>query len=476
MYPLCDNRLLPRIAGFILALLVVVVAAPAAAGDESPALWLASVEAGVGPVDDELFLHLTPRLTFLRPVSRPVCDDNQDCDTMLEVSLHVPLRLALTDRDDGWLRSQDWMEVSDFFRVLRRIEYGSVREPVHIRLGELGPVHLGHGTIVHDYYNVITTDHFRPGLKGHLDYERWGAELLVNDLTGPNLMGVRGRWRPPQLYEEQTDWQKLTFGASVVGDVTAPYELAVGDDDQLVAGPGLHPVVEDTRPTAVAGIDARWDAFAGDGWSTSPFIDLNHHFGLGTGVHTGVIWNQNIGDDIRLSSRLEYRLLTGRYIPDYFDSFYEITRFRHPDYTAYADGYPGPKLRSAGGIDPTTRHGGLGRVQTRLYDRVTVAAAYADASGPTGTSFRLRASYDHDDQGRIGLFFAGFAPGERSFGATVGQLLSLDGALAALEGRYTIWGPLYAHGQLARQWRLREDGRFDNVHLFNLGVGAGTRF
>ncbi len=450
----------------------------AVAEEESPTLWLVSAEAGAGPIDGDLFVNFTPRLTALRPVPLLWCENDEECETMLEVSLHLPLRLDVTGADDGIIRREDWLEPRDYFRLLRRLEYGSTQEPLHLRLGEIGPVQLGHGTVVNDYYNVVTTDHYRPGLTAQFDDDRWGAEVLINDLTGPNLFGIRGRWRPEQLYDEDSQWRRVALGASTTADVTAPWQLAEADDDtgDVVAGTGLLPVVDEARPTVVTGVDARWELPAGSGWSITPYTDLNHHFGLGTGVHLGLIWNQQLGEDIRLSSRLEYRLLTGRYIPDYFDHAYELTRYHHPDFTAPDDEPAAPRLRAASRISPQTRHGGLLRLQSRFFEWLTLSAAYADATGPTGASLRFRASYDHEDRGRFGVFYAKSAPGERSFGDTMTELFGVDGALTAVEARYTIWGPIYGHGQLAQLWRVTEQGEIDHVYLWNIGVGAGTRF
>ncbi len=456
------------------ALLLATAAASANDGDSAP-LWLTSAEVGVGPIDDALFVHLTPRLSYLRPVPLVGCDGATGCTTLLEVSLHIPLRISIDADHDGWLRRRDWREVSDFFRLIRRVEYGSPEESIHLRAGEIGPAHLGHGTLVNGYYNVVTTDHYRLGLNGHIDRPRWGAELLINDLTGPNLVGLRGRYRPPVLYEPDSDAQQFSLGASLVTDLTAPYQLeTVGDSEQPVASPDFHPATETTRPTTAFGVDVRWEGLDRTDWDLTPYTDINHHIGLGSGVHTGVLWNQNFGTSLRLSSRLEYRLLTARYLPDYFDPVYEITRYRHP--SMGTGGFAGPKLRAAASADEALRHGGFGQVSARIRNWITLSAAFSDGTGHTGADLRLRASFDYQDRARVGFFFYQFSSGPRDFGSTLRELTRLDGALAALEGRIDIAGPLYAQGQYARQWQLREDGRFDNIHLWNLGLGMGTQF
>lgn len=462
---------IPAMAVAILATALFTTTA-SATQDRSPSVWMTSAELGVGPVDDEMFVHLTPRLTHLRTVPTPFCDD-ADCRTYLETSAHVPLRLRATGREEGLIRRRDWSEASDFFRILRRVEYGTPAENAHLRAGEIGPVDLGHGTIVNGYYNVVTTDHYRLGAVGHLEDDRRGLELLVHDLTSPNLTGARARWRPPRLHESDSGWRSLTVGASMVADLRAPRRLATGDPEgRLVAGPGHHPVVDHRRPTAVAGLDVQFDVSSGDDWSVAPYTDLNHHFGLGTGLHAGLLVHQDVGDRLRVSSRLEYRMLGDHYLPDYFDTVYELTRYRHPHLEDPDTGYPGPKLRAAASTEATTRHGGFGQLQVRIDPGLTLAVAYADATGPPGANLRLRAAFDYEETLSVGVFFHQFGAGDDR----LEQLVSLDGALAAAEVRYGLWGPLYAHGQWARQWQLREDGRFDNVRLWKAGLGAGTEF
>lgn len=442
-------------------------------------LWMATGEIGFGPIEEDYFLHLTPRLTLLRPTSLLWCDSDGDeaCETLFETSVQVPLRLRIIDEppeQGNMLRREDWHEAADYFRILRRVEYGSADDPIHVRTGELGSVNLGNATIVNSYYNTVTTDHYRLGLQGHVDTDRWGGEALINDLTRPNLVGLRARARPEQIFDPDSTRRRFTVGASAVADFTAPTRLATADGQPAVAGPDLFPLVDARDATFIYGADLRWNALRRPSWSLTPYTDFNHHSGLGSGLHIGLLWDQDIGDDLRLSSRLEYRLLLSQYVPDYIDPIYEITRYQHPAYDE--PGLAGPKLTAAASFDPRTRHGGFGQLQARIAHLLTLSAAFSDATGPTGADLRLRASVEYEDRARIGVFYYQFAPGERRFSATLGDLVDPDGALTAAEGRFTVWGPVYAHGQFARQWRLRADGQFENIHLWNAGLGAGATF
>lgn len=466
---------IPAVCGSVLFAALFLATTQAAAQQDSPSVWITSGEVGVGPVDEDVFLDVTPRLTYLRPV--PLLFEEQE-ETLFEASLHVPLRLRIIDReptDDEVLRREDWAEIPDYFRIIRRVEYGTPRDPIHLRAGELGPARLGHGTIVDDYYNVITTDHYALGLTGKITRPRWSTELLHSGLAGPAVLGARAEARPPVLYEAESPWQRIGLGATVAGDFRAPTALVDGDGGHpAVAGNDLRPLVDDQQPTAVTGVDARWELPHGDRWNITPYTDFNHHFGLGSGLHTGVFFDRDITDWMQISTRFEHRLLLGQYVPVYFDAVYELTRFQHPGYAPETT--PAPKRTAADDIDPGVEHGAKGQLQTRIADMVTLAAAFSDATGQTGSDLRLRASIETEDHARIGVFFYQFAPGDHTFAESLAELARIDGSLTAIEGRFTIWGPLYAQGQLARKWRLGDDGRFDNVHLWNVGLGAGVQF
>ena len=447
------------------------------AEEEAPRqVWILSGEVGVGPIEEDTFLHINPRLTFLQRLPSLLCTQG-DCETFFEAALQVPIRLRLVDQDppqDELLRREDWLELSDYFRVIRRLEYGSNRTPVHLRVGEIGPANLGNGTVVNGYYNVITVDHYRLGLQARVDQERWGGELMANNLVSPNLWGLRAHARPGFLFEQGDTLKSFSLGVSAVADFTAPTRLERGADELVSVGPNLNPVVAERQVTAIVGADLRWHGLGGAMWFTTPYVDVNHHIGLGTGVHVGGFVSRSFFyGAVDLTGRAEYRYLTGRYLPDYIDPLYELTRYQTP---AAEPGLAGPKLRVASSLPDEQRQGYFIQLQTRLLGALDLSAAYADESGPSAANLRLRASAHFNDTARVGLFYYKFALPSESFGDLFRELMDRDGALVAAEARAGIWGPFYAHGQLGQQWRLRDDGVFDNILLWNAGVGAGVTF
>jgi len=104
--------------------------------------------------------------------------------------LHAPLRLRVYDGGTPaagptpGLRQEDWNGWSNKTRILRFAEWGQAGEPVHVRLGELNGVTLGHGTIVGRYYNNVDMDHYRTGLMLEADGGAIGVSALASDLVG----------------------------------------------------------------------------------------------------------------------------------------------------------------------------------------------------------------------------------------------------------------------------------------------------
>ena len=465
-------------------LLTIAIAAPASAqssagseSDDAPVVML-SAEAGVGPVAEDVFLNLTPRLTFIKPLPAPLCEGGGTCSALLHAALQVPLRLRLADRapeQSTLLREEDWLELSDYLRIIRRLEYGTLNDPLYVRLGELGGASLGNGTIIGGYYNVITTDHYRLGLRAHLDLKRAGVELLANNLASPNLLGVRAHARPSTFFENAPRaLDRLQLGATLVTDLRAPTDLERNPDGSALAGPTREPRVESSQPTTLLGLDLRANLIERARLSLTPYLDLNAHPGLGSGLHAGLLWRQNIADPVEISARLEYRRLSGRYLPEYIDPLYEVSRFQSLSPTE--PGLAGPKLRVARSTPPTTRHGAQAWVQARLAGILTLSAAYEDAQGPGNAALRARAALQLAGRLQLGAFYyKAHLDGPATESITEG-IVDRDGALTVAEGRLGLWGPLYAHAQYGGLWQLRDDGVFETVRLWNIGLGAGMSF
>ncbi|RAL24782.1 hypothetical protein DL240_00805 [Lujinxingia litoralis] len=444
----------------------------------SDTVLMLSGEAGIGPLDEDIFLSITPRLTYIRPLPALYCPDDSACSSLFHASLQIPLRLRLADRhpeQHSLIRQEDWLELSDYLRVLRRLEYGTPNAPLYLRLGELGGASLGHGTIIGGYYNVITTDHYRLGLRAHLDLPRGGVELLANNLASPNLLGIRAHLRPSSFFKNAPRaLDRISLGATLVSDLRAPTDLVRTTRGSALAGPTLQPRVASAQPTTLLGFDARIDLLNRPRLSLTPYLDLNTHFGLGSGLHAGLLWRQNIADPVELSAKLEYRHLSDQYLPEYIDPIYEVSRYQTA--SPVEPGLAGPKLRVAHSADAASRHGFQAWLQTRIAGILTLSAAYEDAQHSGNAALRARAALQLATRLQLAAFYYKTnLDGPQSSG-TLNALTNLDGALTLAEGRLGLYGPLYAHARYGGLWKLRDDGTFETVRLWNLGLGAGIQF
>lgn len=56
------------------------------------------------------------------------------------------------------------------------------------------------------------------------------------------------------------------------------------------------------------------------------------------------------------------------------------------------------------------------------------------------------------------------------------QVLDLDGALVVAESRIHLHGPVFALGTYGRMWRLADNGQYQTVDDWNVGLGASMGF
>jgi len=106
-------------------------------------------ELGFSQIDEDFFFNLNLRL-------------NMDWE-MFGFGIQTPVRMRVWDRepktDDygGFIRREDWDQVSDFFKIIRYVYVGQwdKKSLFYVRLGELNNTTVAHGTIMHRYYNTL---------------------------------------------------------------------------------------------------------------------------------------------------------------------------------------------------------------------------------------------------------------------------------------------------------------------------------
>jgi hypothetical protein len=282
---------------------------------------------GFGQIREDFFLNLNLRL-------------NMDWE-MFGFGVQTPLRLRLIDRDpktDDYLkviRREDWDQISDFFKIVRYVYVGQYdkKGPFYARLGELAATTVGHGTIMHRYYNTLDSTRWHLGLNGAVNIWAIGAEVVLNDVTDPWVIGARLQVKPLHIVFGESYWDGLHVGASMFTDYKAPFSIATDPAGLPLADEDGVPLVDGQRTVFVAGTDVGFDILAHEIISITPYVDFNKitRVDQGYGLHIGVLWNLRIPaviDTLQIDLRTEYRRTSGDYLGPYFNSVYEIERYR----------------------------------------------------------------------------------------------------------------------------------------------------
>ena len=223
------------------------------------------------------------------------------------VGLNINL---LYNTETGHIRSEDWDEGYDWARLIRYLRYGHKRDKFYARVGALDAARLGHGFIMNYYTNEASYDERKIGLVFDLDLGLGGFEFGVNNLGRLEVVGLRGYVRPLQQYIDVPIVKDLTFGATVVADVD-PDGIRDTDDGLYEFGWDIElPLIRTSMLTSFVYYDwAKIDSF-------------------GSGQAVGIEANLTLVAGVaEMSAKLERRWLGERFLPSYFNAFYEVERY-----------------------------------------------------------------------------------------------------------------------------------------------------
>ena len=329
----------------------------------------------------------------------------------VELRLGAPVRLRMYDRDPEQgpvLRSTEWDEVGDYLAILQQLSYSGDyvfaeqgRAMIDLRVGNLGRVHVGHGSIVHGYANSLDLDRRRTGIdldarvEGALLEQTAGAELalVIGDLAGQQVFGSR----------LGGDWAGAGIGLSVFGDPLAPRAVTpvVAGGAALAVDGQNRLTTSGQRGVTAVGVDVsyRWT----DRWRylVVPYVDLNLMPGLGRGIHLGVDTEFTLGRRraVRLGVVGELTVGSRGYDPSYFDVFYSAQRMQG-QFVAYPGELPGGFSDVAaskyGFVLANDLHGvgGYGALRFSHEEGAFVESGYRYRPGPLGHTWETRVGVD----------------------------------------------------------------------------------
>jgi hypothetical protein len=117
--------------------------------------------------------------------------------------------------DDYMAIGEDFL--SDLFLKIKYLQWGDNRDDFFFKVGNLNNFTIGHGLIMNNYANDTDFPAIRRiGVNFGLDLEKWGFELMTNDLADIEILGTRVYFRPVG---------KLAIGVSAVTDIAPAAEL-----------------------------------------------------------------------------------------------------------------------------------------------------------------------------------------------------------------------------------------------------------
>ncbi len=291
---------------------------------------------------------------------------------------------------DG-LRKEDWSPKSRWVRVIRYLRWGQKRDGLYARVGALDAATLGHGFLMYRYANQAANDVDRKlGMEFDLDLGLVGLESVVSNFERAEIYGGRAYVRP--LRSTAIPIVKgLEVGATVVGDVDQDQNKST-DDGVTAFGFDLGLPLINTNLL-----------YTGLYYDYGKIVHLGHGQAVGIGADL-----RSPGNVLNLSARLEQRFLGRRFVPQYFDRFYEVERY-----------LPGPSpVRKSYivGLDSTADHGTYGEMAATLLGQLDILGSYQytfknPKSGVLhlGTKLprlipkvELAAAYDHKGIGQFG--------------------------------------------------------------------------
>ncbi|MGE5437170.1 MAG: hypothetical protein ACM3O3_08070 [Syntrophothermus sp.] len=264
---------------------------------------------GLNWIDGELFysFNFRPEVSFL--------------------NFGVGLDLKLDFNKEGKLRKQNFDEFSDYLSIIRYVRYGMKRDPVFIKLGALDYYTLGHGSIMYQYNNSPSFDSRKTGLVFDLDFGRFGFESIYSKFAEAGVIGVRGYVRP------------LQFTALNMIPIISNIEVGASYATDLDPNAGITYSIYDTPnrkfintidkgAISIIGLDIGLPLLNTSMLNVQLYTDYAKIVDYGSGISTGIMLELNGLGILSAQAKLERRFNNGKYIPAYFNSFYEIERYR----------------------------------------------------------------------------------------------------------------------------------------------------
>ncbi len=261
----------------------------------------------------------------------------------LVLRLAAPFNMLLYDRKSklahggfGSLRSQDYDEVGDYLRAIRQIRLGRKEDKLFVNVALTHSVSLGHGTVMRRYNANLDPDRSRLGLQLDAYNDYAGFESFIADLAmQTRIMGGLAFIKPASFFSDNAVARTWSVGVHYTTDLAAPRRLrreaSAGGIGRVQVDAAGFPEY-DAVQVGILGVDSEIKPVKiGNLVDLKVYADYSKLLGAGGGTSGGLLLRSNFGARPSLSAlrvRLEGRLYDHNYVPQYFDSLYEVNKMQ----------------------------------------------------------------------------------------------------------------------------------------------------
>ena len=237
------------------------------------------------------------------------------------VGLDLTLNISSNSRQ---IRKEDFDETYDYIRIIRYLRWGHKGDDLYARLGILDYARLGHGFIMYLYNNSPSYDDRRLGTEFDLNFGKYGFETVYSDFAREGVFGIRGSVRPLQ-YTSLASVPILggmEVGATWGGDMRSDskdtgIDTTGGTVKKLNSG-GMN----------VFGADIGFPLLRIPTVSSTLYADYAKIASFGDGVAIGLETNFSGLGIFDIFTKFERRWIGDQFIPNYFNTFYELERYQ----------------------------------------------------------------------------------------------------------------------------------------------------
>jgi hypothetical protein len=243
------------------------------------------------------------------------------------VNFGVGLDLRIDVDQHGNIRKENFYELSDYLSIIRYVRYGIKRDPLYVKLGALDYHTIGHGSIMYRYNNSPSYDARKIGLVMDIDFGYFGFESIYSRFAEAGILGMRGYVRPLKF----TSLGNIPILGSVEigGTYAADFDQYSGITDGLYNQFSREFVIlNDESPMTIVGADIALPLLNTSMFDAAVYYDYAKILNFGSGTSLGLILEFNSLGAVTASAKMERRFNGDNYFPAYFNSLYEIEKFR----------------------------------------------------------------------------------------------------------------------------------------------------